>query len=191
MSFDILFKFEKALAEYTGAPFVVVTDCCTHAIELCMRIDNVHVTEFTAFTYLSIPQLMRNLNINYRLIDEQWTGEYQFHGTNIWDSARRLERDMYRVGQKQCLSFGNGKPLQLGRSGAILLDNAEEYRILSRMRSDGRDLSQSPWQDYDISEGYHYCPTLEICKAGSEKLPTINVQPVYHKYADCRLLNFV
>jgi dTDP-4-amino-4,6-dideoxygalactose transaminase len=191
MNFNTLFEFEQALAEYTGAPFVVATDCCTHAIELCMRIDNIHATEFTAFTYLSIPQLMKNLNIDYQLTDEYWIGEYQFHGTNIWDSARRLERNMYRVGQKQCLSFGYGKPLQLGRCGAILLDSANEYKTLSRWRSDGRDLQQSPWQYYTITKGYHYCPTLEICKAGIKKLPTINVQPIHHPYPDCRLVNFV
>lgn len=191
MNFNTLFRFEQELAEYTGAPYAVVTDCCTHAIELCMRIDNVHFTDFTAYTYLSIPQLMRNLNITYRLTDERWIGEYQFHGTNIWDSARRLESGMYRTGQKQCLSFGNGKPLQLGRCGAILLDNVEEYRQLSRMRSDGRDLRQLPWQDHDVSAGYHYCPTLEICKVGIEKLKTIDARPVYQNYPDCRLLNFV
>ena len=190
MSFDKLFEFESRLAEYTGAPFAVVTDCCTHAIELCMRIDNVHVTDFTAYTYLSIPQLMRNLNINFQLISESWVGEYQFHGTNIWDSARRLERGMYRPGQKQCLSFGNGKPLQLGRCGAILLDNIEEYRTLSRMRSDGRDLRQSPWQDYPVIQGYHYCPTLETCEKGIEKLSFIDERPKYHQYPDCRMLDW-
>lgn len=190
MSFDTLFKFEKELAEYTGSPFAVVTDCCTHAIELCLRIDNVNVTDFTAYTYLSIPQLMRNLNINFQMIGERWVGEYQFHGTNIWDSARRLERGMYRTGQKQCLSFGNGKPLQLGRCGAILLDNVEEYRTLSRMRSDGRDLRQSPWQDHAITQGYHYCPTLETCELGIKKLQTIDERPKYHQYPDCRMLDW-
>jgi len=190
MSFDILFEFEHKLAEYTGAPYVVVTDCCTHAIELCMRIDNVNVTEFTAYTYLSIPQLMQNLSIKYRLTEESWTGEYQFYNTNIWDSARRLERGMYRTGQKQCLSFGNGKPLQLGRCGAILLDDAEQYGQLSRMRSDGRNLRQSQWQNHSVTRGYHYCPTLEICEQGLQKLPHVSVQPQYHQYPDCRLINF-
>jgi len=190
VSFEKLFKFEKDLAEYTGAPFAVVTDCCTHAIELCLRVDNVNVTDFTAFTYLSIPQLMRNLNINFQMISESWVGEYQFHGTNIWDSARRLERGMYRKGQKQCLSFGYTKPLQLGRCGAILLDNIEEYRTLSRMRSDGRDLRQNPWQDYPISQGYHYCPTIEICNEGIKKLPLIDERPKYHQYPDCRMLDW-
>lgn len=190
MSFDTLFDFEQALAEYTGAPFVVVTDCCTHAIELCMKLDNVKVTDFTAFTYLSIPQLMRNLNINFQMTGEKWVGEYQFHGTNIWDSARRLERNMYRPGMRQCLSFGNGKPLQLGRCGAILLDNEQDHIILSRWRSDGRDLRQSPWQDYPVSKGYHYCPTLETCANGIHKLQQIDEQPKYHHYPDCRKLNW-
>jgi len=190
MSFETLFKFEKALADYTGAPYAVVTDCCTHALELCFRLDKINYTEFTAYTYLSIPQLVRHLGITYFLLDEQWTGEYKFHGTDIWDSARRLERGMYRPGQKQCLSFGNGKPLQLGRCGAILLDNADDYQQLSRMRSDGRDLRQEPWQDHAVTKGYHYCPTLESCALGLQLLPTIDHTPTQHRYPDCRRIKF-
>ena len=37
--FSTLFEFEQALADYTGAPYAVATDCCTHAIELCLRMD--------------------------------------------------------------------------------------------------------------------------------------------------------
>lgn len=190
MSFKTLFKFEKDLADYTGAPYAVLTDCCTHAIELCMLLDDVKHTSFTAYTYLSIPQLMRKLGISYTLTDEQWIGEYRFHGTNIWDSARRLEKNMYKKEMRQCLSFGNGKPLQLGRCGAVLLDNPTDYLTLSRWRSDGRDLHQYPWQDYTVTKGYHYCPTLETCALGIEKLADINVKPVYHQYPDCRLIEY-
>jgi len=190
VSFDTLFSFESALAEYTGAPYAVVTDCCTHAIELCLRVDNVDVTDFTAYTYVSIPQLLKNLGINFKMTGERWVGEYQFHGTDIWDSARRLERGMYRRGQKQCLSFGNGKPLQLGRCGAILLDDVEQYRTLSKMRSDGRDLNQLNWHDHEITTGYHYCPTLETCAQGLEKLHNVNEPPKYHQYPDCRMLTW-
>jgi len=42
MSFKALFDFESALAEYTGAPYAVLTDGCTHAIELCMRYERVN-----------------------------------------------------------------------------------------------------------------------------------------------------
>jgi hypothetical protein len=98
-----LFDFETALAEYTGAPYVVLTDGCTHAIELCMRYDNVTQTKFPAYTYLSVPMLMHNLGIQYEMIPEKWIGEYQFAGTRIWDSARRLEPGMYsQLKQQWC-----------------------------------------------------------------------------------------
>jgi len=193
MSFDSLFKFEQALAQYTGAPYVVVTDGCTHAIELCFRLECVTSCDFTAFTYLSILQMVRQLNINYTLKTEYWQslGEYQFHGTSIWDSARRLAPNMYRPGQMQCLSFGHTKPLSVGKAGAILLDDRLKYEYLSRMRSDGRDLRISPWQDQKtFTQGYHYCPTLETCALGVEKLPFVDPEPKYHQYPDLRLLDF-
>lgn len=189
MSFKSLFDFESALAEYTGAPYVVLTDGCTHAIELCMRYDEVKKTKFTAYTYLSVPMLMRQLDIDYEMLTEKWTGEYQFYGTRIWDSARRLERNMYNSGTMQCLSFGWTKPLQLGKVGAILLDDADAYRVMSRQRSDGRDL-HIPWEtETDLILGYHYCPTLELCAKGLELLPAVNEQPKYVQYPDCR--NFI
>jgi len=193
MTFQTLFDFESALASYTGAPYVVVTDGCTHAIELCFRLDRVSYTEFTAFTYLSIPQLMRELGVAYKLKTDYWTHarEYQFGNTNIWDSARLLCPDMYRPGQKQCLSFGHGKPLSIGKAGAILLDTKWEYEELSRMRSDGRDLRITPWQAQEtFGEGYHYCPTLETCQLGIEKLPFVDTEPKYHEYPDLRTVDF-
>ena len=193
MSFQTLFDFEQRLAEYTDAPYAVVTDGCTHALELCFRLDCITYTEFTAFTYISVPQLMHKLNIAYQLQSDYWytIGEYHFKGTNIWDSARRLEPGMYRVGQKQCVSFGYGKPLQLGKCGAILLDSKAEYLVLSRMRSDGRDLSIAPWQDQRVfKEGYHYCPTLETCQQGIDRLPNITEHITKQQYPDLRALDF-
>lgn len=187
MSFDRLFKFEQDLAEYTGAPYAVVTDGCTHAIELCLRYDRPQFLAFTAFTYLSVPMLMHHLQINYVLTSEEWTGEYQFHGTRIWDSARRLERNMYRKRQMQCLSFGYGKPLQLGKVGAILLDDEDAYRTLSAWRSDGRDLHIQPWEEQaQFGVGYHYCPTLDDCERGSQLLHTITSANQKVLYPDCR-----
>jgi hypothetical protein len=130
---------------------------------------------------------MHHLQINYVLTSEEWAGEYQLHGTRIWDSARRLEPGMYQAGQLQCLSFGNGKPLQLGKCGAVLTDDVEVYDQLSMMRSDGRDLRVSPWQNQlTFSQGYHYCPTLEICALGIEKLTTVQSQRQSAVYPDCR-----
>ena len=189
---DTILKFEQALAEYTGAPYAVMTDCCTHAIELCLRYNRVEQTAFTAFTYLSIPMMMHKLGIWYILNDEQWVGEYQFHNTNIWDSARRLERDMYRAGQMQCLSFGHNKPLHIGHGGAILLDNKEAYGILLRQRYDGRDLSIAPWEvQRTFMVGYHYRPTVEDAVIGLEKLSAVNELPKYHSYPDLRDITII
>ena len=189
LTFDTLFEFEDRIAEYTGAPYAVVTDGCTHAIELCMRYDEIASTQFTAFTYLSVPMLMHRLGIGYTLTNSKWSGEYQFAHTRIWDSARRLEHNMYRAGQLQCLSFGPTKPLEIGRCGAVLTDDFRVYQTLSRWRSDGRDLRIAPWQDQKHFEvGYHYCPSLEICQVGLEKIKTVEPQCQTWQYPDCQTI---
>lgn len=194
LSFQTLFEFESRLAEYTGAPYAVVTDCCTHAIELCLRYEQVRECRFTPYTYLSIPMMMHQLGIQFQYLDhdwQRWIGEYQFVNTRIWDSARRLERNMYSTGQLQCLSFGHGKPLELGRCGAVLTDDAEAYYWISRARSDGRDLRILPWQRQKFFvQGYHYCPTLETCAHGIERLACYDSTPPKHwVYHDLRLLD--
>ena len=187
MSFDAIANFEQALGELTGAPYVVMTDCCTHALELCLRYERVHHCEFTAYTYLSVPMTMHKLDISYDLLDETWTGEYQLKGTRIWDSARLLQLGMYRQGQLQCLSFGYSKPLDIGHGGAILLDDANAYKTLIRQRGDGRDLSINPWEQQKVFEiGYHYRPTIEDAVKGLELLPLVDQMPKYIKYPDLR-----
>ena len=189
--FEKIIEFETALAQFTGAPYVVMTDCCTHAIELCMRHDRVEFCTFTPFTYLSIPMLMHKLDIEY-VYEEgdpaQWVGEYRFLSTRIWDSARRLEKEMYRSGQIQCVSFGHNKPLPIGRGGAILLDDELAYQALLQMRYDGRDLTIDPWvlqQEFRV--GYHYRPTIEEAERGLELLNQYTSQaPREVVYPDCR-----
>ena len=162
--FDKIFEFEQALAKFTGAPYAIMTDCCTHAIELCLRYDRVRGLKMTPYTYLSIPMTMHKLGIDYVYMDEPeqtWTGEYNFVYTRIWDSARRLEADMYQAGQMQCVSFGHTKPLQIGHGGAILLDNKKAYNTMIKQRYDGRDLNTVPWQSQKTFQiGYHYKPSI-------------------------------
>jgi hypothetical protein len=124
--------------------------------------------------------------------DEEWSGEYQLHGTRIWDSARRLEPGMYRPGQMQCLSFGFSKPMYLGKVGAILLDDEAAYYAMSAWRSDGRDLRISPWEEQKIiGMGYHYCPTLDDCQQGLQLLPMVVPQSQKIIYPDCRQIAIV
>lgn len=184
--FDKIFEFEEQLAEFTGAKYAVATDCCTHALELCFRLDKTTKTTFTPYTYLSIPMLMHKLNIDYRYNDEEWLGEYRFGLTRIWDSARRLERSMYN-GDLQCLSFGFDKPLSIGRGGAILCNDKYDYKKLKRMSYDGRDITISPWQTQKVFEvGYHYKPTIEEAEKGLELLKDFNGMCQYKEYPDLR-----
>ena len=193
--FDKILKFEHALAEFTGAPYAIMTDCCTHAIELCLRHDQIRSCSFTAFTYLSVAMTMHKLGIKYSLENEVWTGEYQFHDTRIWDSARRLEKNMYRPGMMQCLSFGHGKPLHIGRGGAILLDNKAAYDTMLLQRYDGRDLNISPWETQrTFRVGYHYKPTPEEAVQGLAMLEGIkehNPVPVHVAYPDLRTITII
>ena len=183
-----ILQFEQQLGRFTGAPFVVMTDCCTHAIELCLRYEKVTYTAFTPFTYLSIPMTMRKLGIHYEYEDiGQWVGEYRFMTTRIWDSARLLSLGMYRPGMMQCLSFGFDKPLNIGHGGAILLDDDVAYKALIRMRGDGRDFAISPWQEQKVfNVGYHYRPTIEDALLGQKNLPLIDQEPKYKQYPDLR-----
>ena len=194
--FDKILEFEKQLAEFTGAPYAIMTDCCTHAIELCLRYDQVKSCLFTPFTYLSIPMIMHKLGIDYTYSTrDHWVGEYPFLDTRIWDSARRLESNMYRDGTMQCLSFGHGKPLQIGRGGAILLDDKQAYDTILRQRYDGRDLTISPWETQQVFHvGYHYKPTIEEAEQGLillQKLKETNPKPREVRYPDLRKITIL
>jgi dTDP-4-amino-4,6-dideoxygalactose transaminase len=193
--FDKILKFEQALAEFTGAPYAVMTDCCTHAIELCLRYNRVREVVMTPYTYLSIPMTMHKLGIKYYYREEEWTGEYRFHGTRIWDSARRLESGMYRSGTMQCLSFGHNKPLAIGHGGAILLDDKIAYETILRQRYDGRNLTVAPWQDQKTFHvGYHYKPSIEDAVQGVALLQGVkehNPKPVYVPYPDLRNITII
>jgi len=193
--FDKILKFEQELAEFTGAPYAIMTDCCTHAIELCLRYDRVKSLRMTPYTYLSMPMLMHKLDIKYEYLDhewQRWVGEYPFVDTRIWDSARRLEKNMYRPGTMQCLSFGHTKPLHIGRGGAIILDDKTAYDTIIRMRYDGRDLNITPWQEQkEFQVGYHYKPTPEEAIQGLALLQGLKEQcpePYYVAYPDLRTI---
>mgnify|MGYP001502641934 CR=1 FL=1 len=141
-------EFEQALSKYTGSPHVVLTDCCTHAIELCLRLQGIGIATIPYRSYLSIPMTLHKLNIDYQFDTEiEWEYEYRIAPTNIWDSARLLQPNMARAGQMQCLSFGHSKTLEIGHGGAILTSNKADADKLRRMAYDGRDLTISPWQD--------------------------------------------
>lgn len=192
--FDAVADFERAIAHYTGSPYCITTDSCTHAIEIAFRLTFANnMVMFPAHTYLSVPMTLHKLNIPFMMTDEAWSGEYEFKGSQIWDSARRFERHMYRDGQVQCISFGRTKPLEIGRGGCILTDNRELYEAASRMRMDGRNIFKyKPWPAQEkFNVGFHYYMKPEDCITGlnllHDKQFTEQLDE-YYNYPDCREL---
>lgn len=140
---DITKSFEQALAEYTGAPFVVCTDNCSNAIYLSLMFVGVIDRSVTIpqHTYPSLPQEIKRAGgwAEFSESPKLLTGEYKLIGTCVWDSALRFTADMYRPGQLQCLSFsGPYKHIKLGKGGAILTDDEYAYKWLKKARFSGR-----------------------------------------------------
>ena len=192
MSFNTITQFENTIAEYYGSKYAVATDCCTHAIELCLRLQNIKTTGCPKHTYVSVPMTLKKLNIDWQWKDEQWQDYYYLSNTNIIDAAVLWKEQSYISGTNMCLSFQFRKHLGLGRGGMILLDNKEDRDQLVRMSYDGRDRDVL-WAEQKIyTMGYHYYMTPETAAAGIEKFNKVkDIAPRtvdYTDYPDLSLL---
>ena len=171
MSFKEIKDFENKIAHWFGSPYAVAIDCCTHAIELCLRYKEVDKFTVPPNTYPSIPNLAKKIGIEFEWKEEDWKDYYYIGGTNIIDAAVLWKKHSYIPGTLMCLSFQFQKHLSLGRGGMILLDDKEAKDELKKMSYDGRD-PDIPWREQNISTiGYHYYMTPETAQRGLEKLP--------------------
>lgn len=171
-------EFEKALSDYTGAPYVITTDCATHAMELCLRFLNpIHPVQVPKHTYLSVPMMVEKIGTKLAFTNTKWEKFYQLDPYPVIDGSVHFEKDCYVPGTFYCVSFQHKKRLGLGRGGAILTDNKEAYDKLIRMRYDGRSMP-SEWTKDSISIlGYHYYMTPEEAQRGLEMLSTNSLKP--------------
>ena len=171
MSFEPIRKFENKIADFFGSPYAVATDCCTHALELCMRYNNVTEISVPKHTYISVPMLSIKLNLNLKWKEEEWL-DYYYLTDNIIDAAVLWKKDSYIPNTFMCVSFQFKKHLSLGRGGIILTDNKDASLELKKMSYDGRT-PDTPWASQNISSmGYHYYMTPETANLGLEKLPS-------------------
>lgn len=184
MNFETVIKFEQTVADYFGAPFGVATDCCTHAVELCILSDQYYSMKVPTRTYISIPFLALKYNMQLDWDPNEWTDYYEV-APNIYDAAVFWKKDGYLKGTKMCLSFQYQKHLSLGRGGMILLDNQDDYIKLKKMSYDGR-LPNVPWREQNIETwGLHYYMTPETAQLGLDKMPAaIKTPPRQWKWTD-------
>ena len=184
MSFSVVEKFENEIAEFFGSPYAVAVDCCTHAVELCLRYSKAKSIDVPARTYPSIPALAEKLGIELKWKEEDWA-DYYYLTDDIIDAAVLWKRGSYIPNTYMCLSFQFQKHLSLGRGGMILTDNKEARDELKKMSYDGRD-PNTPWREQNITSlGYHYYMTPETAELGIEKLSrAIETKPRNWKIAD-------
>jgi len=162
-------KFENIISGFYGAQYAIAVDCCTHAIELCLRLIKPVTVATPKHTYLSVPMTFEKLNLEWQWHDTYWKDYYYIGNTNIVDAAVYWKQHGYIPNTLMCLSFQFKKHLNLGRGGMILLDNEEQYNQLRKMKYDGRE-DNTPWAEQNIDTiGYHYYMTPETAEIGIAK----------------------
>jgi dTDP-4-amino-4,6-dideoxygalactose transaminase len=149
--------FEKELARYTGAPYVICVDNQSNALFLCLyywiekrKKEHYKSKDFKYIEIINVPQrtypsvpcevIHAGAKVNFTKVEgETIKGAYQLTPTNVWDSALRFTADMFIPDSMMCISFtGAYKHFKLSKGGAILLDDLDAYNWLKKARFSGR-----------------------------------------------------
>lgn len=147
--YKITEDFEKALAEYTGAKYVVTLDNMSNGLFLALYYENyilnnipTQIIKIPSRTYPSVPCeiIHAGLKVEFEPIKGKTIkGAYNLIGSNVWDSALSFTADMFKPGTHTCISFtGPYKHFKLSKGGAILTDNHDAYLWFKRARYSGR-----------------------------------------------------
>ncbi len=136
-------SFEKALCEYTGAPYAIAMKRCCIALKGCCEYLGVREVSIPRRTYEFVPQVLVRSGIMVRFDDREWSGGHDLRPTPVWDYARRFRPNMYVRNQYQCLSFHRSKILGHTEGGAVLTDDGIAVAWLRQWRDDGRQRSGS------------------------------------------------
>lgn len=185
---QITADFEKELAKYTSAPYVICVDNQSNALFLCLyywikkneefyfdSLNNVQVKPIICVpqrTYPSVPceVIHAGGQVNFTKVEgETIKGAYQLTPTNVWDSALRFTADMYITNSMMCVSFtGAFKHFKLSKGGAILLDDLDAYNWLKKARFSGR--SECSYHDDNFDEnpviGWNFYMMPELSARG-------------------------
>ena len=174
--YKITEDFEKALSDYTGAPYVITVDNMSNAMFLALYyeknvkngIEGDKIT-IPCRTYPSVPCeiIHAGLKVDFEHVEGKTIkGMYQLKGSNVWDSALTFTGDMYKPGQHICISFtGPYKHFKLSKGGAILTDSLEAYHWFKRARYSGRR-ECSYHDDYLDMIGWNFYMMPELAARG-------------------------
>jgi len=178
--FTIIEQFEKAICDYTGAPYAVAVNSCTNALFLSLKWHWIYSTgtpwqrnpiTIPKHTYISVPMQVKHAGFKVAFEDNDWIHCYQLRPTPVVDSARRFTGGMYVPGTFQCVSFHWTKPLGIQHGGAIIHDNHDADEWLRRARFDGRLSGEASGQAKMI--GWHCLTTPEVAAAGLVRIASL------------------
>jgi dTDP-4-amino-4,6-dideoxygalactose transaminase len=184
--------FEKAIGEYTGAPYVVCVNSCTMALLLAVAwhtrndIDGIDI-EIPKRTYVGVPMSIIHAGGRPTFRDEEWLGWYQLKPIPVVDSARFFSAGMYSEISHElvmkrdqiipppfiCVSFHASKILGIEQGGAILLDDPEADMWLRRARFDGRVEGVAPKDQKEWMVGWHCYMNPSTAAQGLLKLHSL------------------
>lgn len=137
-------EFERALSDYTKAPYVVTVDNQSNALFLSLYYEDIRGKKIIipSRTYPSVPCEIIHAGgiVEFCPVEGKTIkGAYPLVGSKTWDSALRFTCDMYIPHSFMCLSFtGPYKHLKLSKGGAILTDDFDAYLWFKRARFSGR-----------------------------------------------------
>jgi dTDP-4-amino-4,6-dideoxygalactose transaminase len=173
--------FEKELAKYTGAPYVICVDNQSNGLFLALHYwiqkrKKEHKADFKYIEIIDVPQrtypsvpcevIHAGAQVNFTKVEGNTIkGAYQLKPSNIWDSALRFTADMYIPDSMMCISFtGAYKHFKLSKGGAILLDDLDAYNWLKKARFSGRSECSYHEDDFDenpvIGWNFYMMPEL-------------------------------
>lgn len=164
-------EFEKALADYTKAPYVVTVDNQSNALFLALTYEKIQGKEITipARTYPSVPCEIIHVGgiVKFKPVEgKTLKGAYQLSPTKVWDSALRFTFNMYILDTFMCISFtGPYKHLKLSKGGAILTDNYDAYLWFKRARFSGRRECSYHDDNFDML-GWNFYMMPELAARG-------------------------
>jgi dTDP-4-amino-4,6-dideoxygalactose transaminase len=174
--YDITNEFEKRLADYTGAPYVITVDNQSNGLFLALYYEHYVNKSLTSDeitipsrTYPSVPCeiIHAGLKVNFKPVKGKTIkGAYQLEGSNVWDAALSFTHNMYKPETHMCISFtGPYKHFKLSKGGAILTDSHDAYLWFRRARYSGRR-ECSYHDDYFDMLGWNFYMMPELAARG-------------------------
>lgn len=162
---NVVYDFEKKLAQYVGTKEAVAFDSCTSALFISLLWEKMHdrLNPKLVIPSMTVPLVacaIREAGVDFMFNREtSWVGsEYQLMGSLIFDSAHELRRNQWKENghnldaEKICFSFYPTKTIGSADGGAVATNDVEFAEWARKIITYGRNQQKNygnSW-DYDV-----------------------------------------